>query len=429
MSGQKGSLRDLLRSGAGVAIAMAVMNVGTYGFTLVAARVLGPREYSAVAALMGLLLVVNVLSLGLQATGARQVAATTASREEIENRILVTTRRSAWALGAVCLLLSPLVTYFLQLDSWVPAVLVALTAVPLTIMGGQAGILQGEKNWTPLAGIYVAVGIGRLGLGALGLLLLPSATGGMAGVLVGAVLPILVGGAVLRRRRGARPATSDVRSVLSEVGHNSHALLAFFALSNADVVLARAVLDSHDAGLYAGGLILTKAVLFLPQFVVVIVFPSMAGDAAPRMYLKGIALVGGIGALATAGAWLVSQWALFGPEGDRRSLVVEFVGGAEYADIDARLWLFALLGTVLAMMQVMVYEVVARQNRVGVYAVWAGLVVLVAVVAVTHSTLELLGLVLAVDLVVLGAMLLSALRDRSPRPGVPAVGEDAARPA
>ena len=61
--------------------------------------------------------------------------------------------------------------------------------------------------------------------------------------------------------------------------HNSHALLAFFALSNVDVVVARNVLAEHQAGLYAGGLILTKAVLFLPQFVVVIVFPSMSSAA------------------------------------------------------------------------------------------------------------------------------------------------------
>ena len=45
---------------------------------------------------------------------------------------------------------------------------------------------------------------------------------------------------------------------------------------NCDVVLARTVLDEHDAGLYAAGLILTKAMLFLPRFVVVVTFPSMA---------------------------------------------------------------------------------------------------------------------------------------------------------
>ncbi|MDT9594553.1 polysaccharide biosynthesis protein [Nocardioides zeae] len=409
MSGTRGTLRELLRSGAGVAVAMAVMNVGTYAFTLVAARVLGPREYSAVAALMGLLLVINVLSLGLQATGARQVASDPGRRDEIENRIIVTTRRSAWALGAVCLVLSPVATVALQLDSWLPAALVAVTAVPLTIMGGQAGIFQGEKSWTPLAGIYLAVGVGRLGLGAVGLAISPDAVGAMAGVLVGAVLPTLVGGTALRRRRGSRPATAEVRSVLSEVGHNSHALLAFFALTNADVVLARAALDSHDAGLYAGGLILAKAVLFLPQFVVVIVFPSMA-DGAHGMYLKGLALVGGLGALATGGAWAVGELIVFGPPGEERSLVVEFVGGAAYAEIGGTLWLFALLGTVLAMMQVMVYEVVARQNRLGVYAVWAGLVGMVAAVALAHSTQALVVWVLAVDAVVLVALLVVARR-------------------
>ena len=34
--------------------------------------------------------------------------------------------------------------------------------------------------------------------------------------------------------------------------------------------------EDQPAGLYAGGLILTKALLFLPQFVVVVAFPSMS---------------------------------------------------------------------------------------------------------------------------------------------------------
>ena len=79
------------------------------------------------------------------------------------------------------------------------------------------------------------------------------------------------------RAPAARPATttSSARSC-GRPSATRQALLAFFALSNADIVVARNVLDGHDAGLYAGGLILTKAVLFLPQFVVVVAFPSMA---------------------------------------------------------------------------------------------------------------------------------------------------------
>ncbi len=46
-------------------------------------------------------------------------------------------------------------------------------------------------------------------------------------------------------------------------------------LSNLDIIVARNILTDHNSGLYAGGLILVKGVLFLPQFVVVVAFPSM----------------------------------------------------------------------------------------------------------------------------------------------------------
>ena len=58
-----------------------------------------------------------------------------------------------------------------------------------------------------------------------------------------------------RADRRARASSCCARSLV-----NSHALLAFFALSNARRRRRpRCVFDDHDAGLYAGGLILTKA--------------------------------------------------------------------------------------------------------------------------------------------------------------------------
>ena len=49
--------------------------------------------------------------------------------------------------------------------------------------------------------------------------------------------------------------------------------------------MARAVLPEEQAGLYAGGLIMAKALLFLPQFVVVVAFPSMSKQGASRRTL------------------------------------------------------------------------------------------------------------------------------------------------
>ena len=58
-------------------------------------------------------------------------------------------------------------------------------------------------------------------------------------------------------------------------------MLAFFALTQVDVFAARVMLPSQEAGVYASGLILTKAVLFLPTFVTVMAFPTLARRTGP----------------------------------------------------------------------------------------------------------------------------------------------------
>ncbi len=65
-------------SGAAIAVAMGVMNVATYIFQMVTARVLGPQDFGAFAALMNVLLVVGVMSLAVQATAARRISASPA---------------------------------------------------------------------------------------------------------------------------------------------------------------------------------------------------------------------------------------------------------------------------------------------------------------------------------------------------------------
>ena len=410
----------LLQGSAVIAVAMAVMNVTTYGFTILAARLLGPVEYGALAAVMGLLLVLNVLSLGLQATGARRVAAAPAERAGIERDVMRTTYRCALALGAISLLAAPLVSAVLNLDSWTIAALIAVTVVPLTVMGGQAGILQGERRWGPLALIYLAVGVARLAFGLVALLVAPDTFGAMLGVTVGAFAPAVVGWWALRSSAAGSlavaiaPVTGPVRAsvsgLLHETFHNSHALLAFFALSNVDVVIARSVLPEHQAGLYAGGLILTKAVLFLQQFVVVIVFPAMSSaQSARRLNLQALGLVLAIGLATVAGTAVLS------------GLAVTFIGGPEYAELQDLLWLFALLGTLLAMLQLMVYNVVARQRLRAVFVIWAGLAALLALGTLTTSVRQLVLVVLAVDTVIFTVLLLVAgMRSRRPTTELPA---------
>jgi O-antigen/teichoic acid export membrane protein len=386
---------------------MAVMNLATYGFQMVAARILGPTEYGAIAGLMALLMVIAVLQLGLQATAARRIAGQPVHVAQIEHVVMRVTYRAAAALGILMLALSPLVWKVLKLDSVVPALLLAVAAVPLTVMGGQAGILQGERRWLPLAVLYLGVGVPRIAIGSLCIVVEPTETSAMLGVMLGLWVPVLAGWWALRRGRVPGDVSEDhrARPVARETLVASTALLAFFVLSNADIVVARNVLDSHDAGLYAGGLILTKAVLFLPQFVVVVAFPSMSTVEERRQALvRSLLLVALLGVTCTAGAYVLSDVAMV------------FVGGQEYADVQSRLWLFAILGTLLAMLQLLVYSVLARQGTRSAYLVWMGVVVLVGLALMIATLDALVATVTAVDaglFVVLLAVTFWRLRERA----------------
>ncbi|KRF17353.1 polysaccharide biosynthesis protein [Nocardioides sp. Soil797] len=405
MSKTKRSLPRWLVGGSSIAVAMGIMNVATYGFTMLAARILGPQPYGALASVMALLLIISVLQLGLQATAARRISAEPDHVGQIEHTILRVTYRAALAIGALLLVLTPLINYVLRLDNLVVAALISVAAVPMTVMGGQAGILQGERRWLSLAMVYVANGVPRLIIGVALIAWQPTELNAMIGVTVGQFAPAVVGWFALRQVRhpGSVSDHHSARPMVREAIHNSQALFAFFALSNVDIVVARNVLDSHDAGLYAGGLILTKAVLFLPQFVVVLAFPAMASASERRRALtRSLSLVAALGAVAILGALVLS------------SLAMVFVGGNDYSEIQSRLWLFAVLGTALSMLQLLVYSVLARQGQRSIYLVWAALAALVGL-GMTVSTLEgLLGVVVSVDavlLVVLFALSLYLVRE------------------
>ena len=330
--------------GAAVAIGLAVANLAAYVFTALAARVLGPQDYGALASLLAVLLVVSVVQLGIQTTAARRISADPGHVGQIEREILSLTYRGAALIGAALLLLTPLVDRLLRLDSLATAALVGLCAIPLTITGGQLGILQGERRWWPVAMIYLTTGVSRLAIGTALILWRPTELAAMVGVFLGTILPVVLGVYALRRNRAPGQVSDHhaKRPITREILGNSQTLLAFLSLTNCDLIVARNILDGHEAGLYAGGLIITKAMLFLPQFVVVVAFPAMSTAHERRQaLLRGLSLIVGLGHRGVVACAVLPRLALV------------FVGGSQYVEIDEKLWVFAVLGTVLSLLQLL----------------------------------------------------------------------------
>lgn len=377
-----------------VAGGQVAMNVAAYVFSLVAARLLVPEDFGAVTALLSILQMGVVASLGLQAASARRIAVAPEQRVQTVGIVLRSTTIVSLAVGTVAILLTPALVWALHLDSVWPALLCAATLIPLTAMGGFLGIAQGWERWNVVTTVSLANGFGRLVFGVVALLISPTITSAMLGVAVGAWMPVLIGLAKVRMRPrtdippnspGDQVRAPSRRPLLREALTGTHTLFAFYVLCNFDALIARNRLDAHEAGLYAAGLILTKAALMAPSFVGVVLYPRFATDETAASLRLAVSMVAALGVLATVATALLPQVALV------------LAGGAQYAEVTHHLWLFTLAGSVWSIVQVLVLDSLARR-RSGVAALtWVAVITLPLLVFVTG--VGLVGLVLIVGIV------------------------------
>ncbi|MRJ77740.1 polysaccharide biosynthesis protein [Aeromicrobium sp. SMF47] len=359
------SARTTMTGGTLVAAGMMGMNIAVYGFNVVSARLLVPKEFGALTALFGIILVGTVSALGLQAVTARRIAVDPDHADEIISATLRVTLMVAGLVGLVVAVATLGLTPALKLGSYWPVVLCGAALVPLTIMGAQCGIAQGLERWGALTAIYLGNGIGRLVGGTIGLAVSATPTGAMVGLAVGSWLPVLAGA---RLMMGRSPGTAVIsrRPLLREALLSTHALLAYFVLSNMDSLIARNRFDEHDSGLYASGLILAKAALFFPQFVSVVLFPNLARATTHHARLRAVSLVVAFGSVAVAATAVLPKVALI------------LVGGDQYAEITDRLWLFAVAGSSLAVVHLLVFDALARHAHGIVVMIWAAVAAVLA---------------------------------------------------
>lgn len=367
-----------------VSVALAANNAASYLLTVVAARLLVPDVFGELGALLALMVVGVVPAMGLQTVVALRVAAGGGHRQLGRAMALGLTTTAAVTAAAVAL--SPVVVVVLRLDGLWQALWLAASLAPLSLLGFFHGVLQGTGRFHRLAVMIGLEALGKAG-GALAGLLLAGTTGGtVAGAAIGSTVVAAIGWVMCGAPRPTRRAPGELAAVV----HAAQAMLALVLLVNLDLLLARYFLSGSEAGEYAIGATLTKIAYWLPSAVGVLVLPRLADPAdRARAVRVALAVCAGLDALVVVGA------AVFGPQ------LAVLIGGSQYTGADLPMWCFALVGSLLALVQILLFSRIAHGDRRSAGLVWLAVVAEVALVSA--------GLRTGVDSVVTAAVLATGL--------------------
>ncbi|NKY46879.1 hypothetical protein [Nocardia cerradoensis] len=401
-------------------------NIAGYLLQLLAGRWLGVTGYSAFASLLAVQLLAAVPALALQNVVARELV-----RGAAVATVRGLTRRCAMIVAVVALALVPAVAVLLHVSA--VAAGGALIAAPvLVLLSGEQGILQGTNRFRSLATVLggsaiarvapaliaLAVGAGAaaaLWCAALGLLVATTAANRISRIALSATdagsTPLPSSAAEVAqtpaevRSTGARigaARAADVAAVLRA----AQVQAALMALSSADLIVARVVLGEADASRYALGAIATKIAFWLPQAVGVVLYPRMA---QPQHSVR--ALRSALGVLAAVGLVAVAGAAVLAP-------LAPLFAGRDYAPIQDLLWLFALAGALLAVLQGALLSAIAADRTAPAAVIWAGLVVEVGVaVPFVRSLPALIALATAIVAVVTTLVVTVVIRTVRRDPG------------
>jgi hypothetical protein len=396
---------SLARAGVLLGVASVAANALGYGLTVLLTRSYGPAEYGALGALLGVGLIGGIPAGALQYVLARRTAAGDLPADRNERAGLRLSVLVGLTLGGLVVLLSPVADAFFHLGSPWPALWLGVMLVPYSVQGALLGALLGHERYPAFAGGQVLTAGARFAAGVATAALGLSVSGAMAALALGTLAAV----AALWWMSG--PASWQLpgrpRDLLVDLVRACSAIAGVIVLSNLDLLLARHFLSPADSGAYALAALFGKACLWGAQFVPALVFPRLARDGSGR----GLLLRSGIATAAVGAAGILAAAVAAGP-------VVRLVAGDDpgYDRAVALAVPFAVLGTLWALVQLMLLAAVAAGDPRPGRLLWV--VVAVEAAAITLGPHDSLGGILAVALVCTAALTAAAavlvLRDRVP---------------
>ncbi len=322
---------NLIRHSAFLMAATMVTHVTNLFFQMVMMRRLTPPEYGAMAAMLGLAVIVSTPIDAVRTAAAHLVARLCRTGHSDQVGPLVARWSRITACAAILIIFAGLAfsrqgAEFFQLDSPLLVMISASGMAALIFTPLFIGALQGAQAFGSLAALLILWGAVRLSSG-LALVCLVSATAfaALSAHAIGALAGVLAGSAglaiFLRRNPPPEGDSASIRDVEEAQGGSAAylfksliVLLAYSILMTADISMVKHLFNPDEAGLFARAATVGRAIIFLPMPVAMAMFPKVVSDGSTsecerRTLRRAFAYVFLIITGACIGAFVLAEYA------------------------------------------------------------------------------------------------------------------------
>jgi len=345
-----------------VGLGLSVPQILAYIASVFAARVLEPIQFGAFGTMQGITQIGQPLGLGIQAF----IASRLIKKYKKNYKAIL---RYGFEVSLIVFLANILLSFPLSKLFSIDYLVLILTIgsiSPFIFFSTQLGIAQGKELFRKLALMYVVFGLGRSVSVIIGLIIYPKLISVGIGFFIGTFLSAIISHFILDKsaKFWKSKRLNDSSKGLIQT---TQILLALYVLVNVDILIARVTLSPDNSGIYAVGLLVAKIAFFMPQAITVVMFPRMGENKSTALSYAfiGTLLIG----------FFYVLFSFFAG-----NFVVKAIGGSKYLQLNEEVWLFAIEGVFFALLQVILYSRISRNDTIAPIILWFGTLIAVIII-------------------------------------------------
>ncbi len=357
-------MKKLLTGTALVLISTLLVNIGNYGLNMFLARFLGPSMFAEATALSTIVLSFSFIALGIQITAAKYLSEITDQelRAATLQNLKYFVNQASWVLAAVIGFSSWFIADFLQFESNLPFVVLALGIPSYFCLSIHRGAAQANQSFGSLSLSYFVEMIVRIIISVGLILMIPRVEFYMLMLSTGFSLSLLI--AALLSRPAKSKALLLPRLLPSKMMFFFGSIMMYeFAqilINYSDLLMVKHHFSAETAGLYSSLSIIGKVVYFATWSIVLVMMPKVIekekkGEDHRSLFNFSLLIV------AISGICIVLMCFFFG------NSIIGLIMGTQYLAAAPLLWKYALSTCLFSLANIFCYYYMSLDKFIPMY--------------------------------------------------------------